>query len=32
LSVAYLAKPAVRSQAMVAINEGGLDRLLKVLV
>ena len=30
LSVAYLAKPAVRAQAMVAINEGGLDRLLEV--
>ena len=31
LSVAYHAKPAVREQAMVAINEGGLDRLLEVL-
>lgn len=31
LSVAYHAKPAVRAQAMVAINEGGLDRLLHVL-
>ena len=31
LSVAYRAKPAVREQAMVAINEGGLDRLLEVL-
>ncbi|WKB53148.1 phosphoserine phosphatase SerB [Eleftheria terrae] len=31
LSVAYRAKPAVRAQAMVAINEGGLDRLLEVL-
>jgi phosphoserine phosphatase len=31
LSVAYLAKPRVREQAMVAINEGGLDRLLEVL-
>lgn len=30
LSVAYHAKPAVREQAMVAINEGGLDRLLEV--
>jgi phosphoserine phosphatase len=30
LSVAYHAKPAVREQAMVAINEGGLDRLLAV--
>ena len=32
LSVAYHAKPAVRAQAMVAINEGGLDRLLSVFV
>jgi len=31
LSVAYHAKPRVREQAMVAINEGGLDRLLEVL-
>jgi phosphoserine phosphatase len=31
LSVAYHAKPQVRAQAMVAINEGGLDRLLEVL-
>jgi phosphoserine phosphatase len=31
LSVAYHAKPAVRAQAQVAINEGGLDRLLEVL-
>lgn len=31
LSVAYHAKPAVRAQAMVAIHEGGLDRLLEVL-
>ncbi len=31
LSVAYHAKPAVRAQAMVAINEGGLDRLLSVM-
>ena len=30
LSVAFHAKPAVRRQAMVAINEGGLDRLLEV--
>jgi phosphoserine phosphatase len=30
LSVAYHAKPKVRAQAMVAINEGGLDRLLSV--
>ncbi|MDN3919988.1 phosphoserine phosphatase SerB [Roseateles violae] len=28
LSVAYHAKPKVREQAMVAINQGGLDRLL----
>ena len=32
LSVAYHAKPAVREAAMVAINVGGLDRLLEVLV
>ena len=31
LSVAYHAKPKVRAQAQVAINEGGLDRLLQVL-
>ena len=31
LSVAYHAKPRVRAQAMVAIDEGGLDRLLEVL-
>ncbi len=31
LSVAYHAKPTVREQAMVAINAGGLDRLLEVL-
>ncbi|OOG39437.1 phosphoserine phosphatase SerB [Polaromonas sp. A23] len=31
LSVAYHAKPKVREQAMVAINEGGLDRLLDVI-
>jgi len=31
LSVAYHAKPKVREQAMVAINEGGLDRLLAIL-
>ena len=30
LSVAYHAKPRVREQAMVASNEGGLDRLLEV--
>jgi phosphoserine phosphatase len=32
LSVAYHAKPAVREKAIVAINAGGLDRLLEVLV
>ncbi len=31
LSVAYHAKPKVREQAMVAINAGGLDRLLDVV-
>jgi phosphoserine phosphatase len=31
LSVAYHAKPKVREQAMVAINDGGLDRLLEVV-
>jgi phosphoserine phosphatase len=31
LSVAYHAKPAVREQAMVQINDGGLDRLLEVV-
>lgn len=31
LSVAYHAKPAVRAHAKVAINEGGLDRLLEVV-
>jgi phosphoserine phosphatase len=31
LSVAYHAKPRVREAAMVAIDEGGLDRLLEVL-
>ena len=30
ISVAYHAKPAVRAQAKVAINSGGLDRLLEV--
>ena len=30
LSVAYHAKPAVREKAHLAINEGGLDRLLEV--
>jgi phosphoserine phosphatase len=32
LSVAWHAKPAVRDQAMVAINAGGLDRLLEILL
>lgn len=32
LSVAYHAKPKVREKAMVAINSGGLDRVLEVLV
>lgn len=31
LSVAYHAKPKVREQAMVAINSGGLDRLLEIM-
>ena len=31
LSVAYHAKPKVREKAMVAIDSGGLDRLLEVL-
>jgi phosphoserine phosphatase len=31
LSVAYHAKPKVREQAHIAINEGGLDRLLEVV-
>ncbi|HSV46842.1 MAG TPA: phosphoserine phosphatase SerB [Ramlibacter sp.] len=31
LSVAYHAKPKVREQAMVQINEGGLDRLLEIV-
>jgi phosphoserine phosphatase len=31
LSVAYHAKPKVREQAMVQINEGGLDRLLQLV-
>jgi phosphoserine phosphatase len=31
MSVAYHAKPAVRERAHVAINSGGLDRLLEVL-
>jgi phosphoserine phosphatase len=31
LSVAYHAKPLVREQAMVAINTGGLDRILTLI-
>ena len=31
LSVAYHAKPKVREQARIAINDGGLDRLLTLL-
>ena len=31
LSVAYHAKPKVRAHAHIAINQGGLDRLLEVL-
>jgi len=31
LSVAYHAQPKVRAQAMIAINTGGLDRLLELL-
>jgi phosphoserine phosphatase len=31
LSIAYHAKPAVREKAMLAINEGGMDRALEVL-
>jgi phosphoserine phosphatase len=31
LSVAYHAKPAVRAQAMVTIDSGGLDRLLEIV-
>lgn len=31
LSVAYHAKPKVREQAMVSIQEGGLDRLLELI-
>ena len=32
LSVAYLAKPKVRKEAMVSITSGGLDRLLSAFV
>ena len=31
LSVAFRAKPSVRAQARIAINSGGLDRLLEVV-
>ena len=31
LSVAYHAKPAVRAQAKVSIEQGGMDRLLELL-
>jgi phosphoserine phosphatase len=31
LSVAFHAKPKVREASMVAIDEGGLDRLLEVV-
>ena len=31
LSVAYHAKPAVRAQCHVSIEQGGLDRLLEVV-
>jgi phosphoserine phosphatase len=31
LSIAFHAKPAVRERAMVAVNEGGLDRVLPLL-
>jgi phosphoserine phosphatase len=31
LSVAFHAKPKVREQAMVAIQQGGLDRLLELM-
>lgn len=31
LSVAYHAKPKVREEAMVSIQEGGLDRLLEIV-
>ena len=31
LSVAYHAKPSVRAQAMVSIEDGGMDRLLEIL-
>ena len=31
LSIAYHAKPAVREKAMLAINDGGMDRALEIL-
>ena len=31
LSIAYHAKPAVREKAMLAINEGGMERALEIL-
>ena len=31
VSVAFHAKPRVRAEAKIAINQGGLDRLLEVL-
>jgi phosphoserine phosphatase len=31
LSIAFHAKPAVREKAMIAINEGGMDRALEIL-
>ena len=31
VSVAYCAKPAVRRQADIAINAGGMEQLLEVL-
>jgi len=31
LSIAYHAKPSVRERAMLAINEGGMDRALEIL-
>ena len=32
LSIAFHAKPAVRAEANISIEEGGLDRALEVLV
>jgi phosphoserine phosphatase len=32
LSIAFHAKPAVREQAMVSIEQGGMDQALRVLV